>query len=486
MGTFQLTRDIPIEEDFDILIAGGGTAGSAAAVCAARLGARVLLIEAAGCLGGMGTSGLVSTFGPMGDGTRALVGGFTRELVESMHQRGFLGPGVTPDFWNSHYNRWIPFKPEGLKRLLDELTVEAGVTVRFFTKVIDADMDGHRVRGAITSNVEGYKYIRAKCFIDATGDAVLADLAGAQCLIAGHDWPNAVPASLCSLYGGVNWNDPAYGSDYEGLDAVKWTTKKDHLPKAVEDGHFTQPDRHMPGMNKIGEGVAQLNAGHLFGLNGLDIASLSDGMMEGRRMAVEYTEFFRKYVPGCESIEHLSTASIMGVRDTRRVVGEFELTHEDYTSQRQFPDQVAVYNRPMDNHPTSTSQEELDRHNQEMEGSGKLAPGQCLGIPYGILVPREWENLWVAGRCHSSDTRVHGSIRSQSASYMMGQAAAAAKQSLDTGQPACDLDTEMLVEALRAAGSYLPQTELGKTMTRSGPRSPEAKEAARKLAGPEG
>jgi hypothetical protein len=103
-----------------------------------------------------------------------------------------------------------------------------------------------------------------------------------------------------------------------------------------------------------------------------------------------------------------------------------------------------------------------------MKGNEKLGRGECVGIPYSILVPRGSENLWVAGRCHSSDTKVHGSIRAQSAAYMMGQAAGtAAVQSLRTGQPACDLDTEALVIALREAGSYLPQKTLSKTMTRS-------------------
>src|SRR5260370_29081688 len=96
MQTYRLTRDIPIEEHFDVLVAGGGPAGSAAAICAARLGAKVLLAEATGCLGGMGTSGLVSTFGPISDGKRMLVGGFMRELVLSMQQRGSLGPHVVP------------------------------------------------------------------------------------------------------------------------------------------------------------------------------------------------------------------------------------------------------------------------------------------------------------------------------------------------------------------------------------------------------
>jgi hypothetical protein len=183
---------------------------------------------------------------------------------------------------------------------------------------------------------------------------------------------------------------------------------------------------------------------------------------------VEYTEFFRKYVPGCEEIELLTTAPVMGVRDTRRIVGEFELTIEDFKSARQFPDQVAVYNRPADVHSTNSSKEEFERFMKDMHGAGKLERGKCVGIPYSILVPKDWENLWVAGRCHSSETKVHGSIRAQSAAFMMGQAAAtAAVQSIATGQPACDLDTLNLVETLRQRGSYLPQETLSRSMTRS-------------------
>jgi len=466
-ATHRLVRDVPVDESYDVLVAGGGPAGSAAAICAARLGAKVLLAEASGCLGGMGTASLVTTFGPMGDGERTLVGGFTRELIESMHQRGFLGPGVTPDFWHKHYNRWIPFHPEGLKRLLDEKMMEAGVNVRFFTRVIDAEVEGRSVVGAVTSSVDGYRFIKAKAFIDATGDATLSALAGAECKVAGIDWPDTAPATLCSLYGGIDWNDPAYGSDYSGIDAVKLKTRTELLHKAIEDGHFSQEDRFMPGMNKLGNSIANLNAGHIFGLDGLDSRSLSEGMMKGRQLAVEYTEFFRKYVPGCENIEHVTTAPVMGVRDTRRIVGEFLLTIEDYTARRQFPDQVCVYNRPPDNHPTNTSKEEYERFKREFDGKLKLERGASVGIPYSILVPKGWENLWVAGRCHSSGHQVHGSIRAQSAAYMMGQAAGtAAKQHIDTGQPACDLDTEQLVLSLRAAGAYLPQEELSKTMTR--------------------
>ena len=466
MNQYTLKREIPVEDDFDLVVAGGGPAGSAAAVAAARLGAKVLLLEATGCLGGMGTSGLVTTFGPINDGKQMLVGGIMKQIVLTMQQRGGLGPHVVPEYLYSQHNRWVPFKPEVLKRLLDEMTQEAGVDVRFFTRVIDAEVTDHKIDGVVIHNIEGYRYIRAKTYVDATGDATLSDLCGAECKVILRDIDAVAPSTLCSLFSGVNWDDPAYGEDWRGIDAAKALSKK-LLLKAIEDGHFTQPDRFMPGMNKIGKQAAQLNGGHVFNLNGLNIRSLSDGMMFGRGLAVEYETFFRKYMPGCENIELLTTAPVMGVRDTRRIVGEFELTIDDYVSGRQFPDQIAVYNRPTDVHPTDTSKEEFDRFTRDFEGKHGLGVGMSLGIPYSILVPKGWTNLWVAGRCHSSDTKVHGSIRAQSAAYMMGQAAGtAAVQSMATGQPACDLDTQDLVLRLREQGANLPQQELSRTMTR--------------------
>jgi hypothetical protein len=465
MQSYNFTRSVPVEEGYDVLVAGGGPAGSAAAVCAARQGAKVLLVEATGSLGGMCTSGLVNTFGPMGDGERTLVGGFTRELIETMHERGYLGPEVTPEYWITHYNRWIPFDPEALKRLLDEYCVNAGVEIRYFTRVIDADVSGRTVNGAIISNVEGLKFIKAKTFIDCTGDAVLAAACGVECKIAGRDWPFQ-PATVCSTFSGINWDDPAYNTN-RGTDAVREKVKEEYLPRANADGHFTHPDHFIAGMKKVGQVTGNLNAGHIYGLDGLSVKSLSEGMIHGRKLAVEYMEFYRKYVPGCERIELAATSPVMGVRDTRRIVGEFELTVEHYRNARQFPDQVAVYNRPADVHSTNNSKEEFERFMRDMHGTGKLPRGKSVGIPYSILVPKGWENLWVAGRCHSSDTKVHGSIRAQSAAFLMGQASAtAAVQSMRTGQPACDLDTWELVESLRAAGSYLPQETLSRTMTR--------------------
>lgn len=175
--TYQLIRRIPVDEGYDAVVAGGGLAGSAAAVCAARLGARTLLVEATGCLGGMGTSGLVASF-----------------------------------------------EPEALKRALDDFVVQAGVEVRFFTRMIDAEVEGRTVRGVVLSNVEGYRFVPAKAFVDCTGEATLGALCDAECKVVLRDIDTVAPSTLCSLYPGVNWSHPDYGSDWRGIDAVRAET----------------------------------------------------------------------------------------------------------------------------------------------------------------------------------------------------------------------------------------------------------------------
>ncbi len=461
--TYTLTRQVPVEAGYDLVVLGGGPAGAAAAICAGRLGAKVLLVEATGCLGGMGSSGLVVAFDPMANGEQMLVGGFMREVVETLWVRGFLKPGIDPDTWRKNYHAWTPFNVEGYKLLLDELATAAGVEVRFFTRLIDADVgaDTKRVNGVLLHNIEGYRYVKAKTFVDATGDAVLADLCGVPCREAGRDTPGIMPATLASLFTGIDW-DTLGKTKYGG-----WQAQNDALQKALADGHFTQYDRLLPGMSQVGRTIGYLNGGHLFNLDALRNRSMTDGMMLGRRLAQEYLAFYRRYVPGCENLEHVTTASLIGVRESRRIVGEYELNMEDYLARRQFPDQIGVFNKFVDIHCYDTSDAEWERFSRESGSTARLGIGECFGIPYSILVPQGWANLWAAGRCVSSDVMVHGSIRVQPAASMMGQAAGtAAVQSLRTGQPACDLDTHTLVETLRAANAYLPQEATSRMMTR--------------------
>ncbi|WP_372933514.1 FAD-dependent oxidoreductase, partial [Mariniphaga sediminis] len=249
-NTYLLKREIPVSGKYDVVIAGGGPAGVAAAVCSARLGAKVLLLEATGCLGGMGTSGLVTAFDPMANGKELLVGGFMREILFDMYKRGFLGPQEKPEVFTKAYHHWTPFNAEGYKLLLDEKVVDAGVEVRFFTKVIDAEADNKKgkIEGIIINNIEGYEFIPSKTFIDCTGDAVLADLCGATCREAGKDTPNIMPATLCSYFVNIDFKN-----------STRVGTEHPILLKAIENGHFTQTDRHLPGLSQVGDTIGYLN-----------------------------------------------------------------------------------------------------------------------------------------------------------------------------------------------------------------------------------
>ncbi|MDR0335786.1 MAG: FAD-dependent oxidoreductase [Planctomycetaceae bacterium] len=460
--TYMLSRTIPVaNEIYDIAVLGGGPAGVGAAISAARLGAKVLLVESNGCLGGMGTSGLVTEFDPMANGEEMLVGGLMREIVETLYKRNFIQPGLDPNTWRKHSHRWTPFQVEGYKLLLDELTTAAGVQINFFTRAIDVDADKEKgtVNGVILHNIEGYRYVKAKTFIDATGHAEIADLCGAQCREAGVDTPRINPTTLMSLYTGIDWN--------------KFWTKSQGtaLNEAIKEKHFTQIDRLLPGMFPVNHTVGNLNGGHMFHLNALHCKDLTDGIMLGRRLAQEYKSFYQKYMPGCENLQLVITANQVGVRESRCVMGEYELNIDDYMARRKFPDQIGLFCKYVDIHPYDESDEEWHRFMVDagfaQGNTTRYKDGESFGIPYGILVPKGWRNLWVAGRCASADVRAHGSIRVQPACSMMGQAAGtAAVQSIKTGQPANDLDTEMLVKTLRNAGANLPQETLSKTMTR--------------------
>jgi len=460
MKHYSLKREIEIDQEYDVVVAGGGPAGTAAAICAARQGCKTLLVEATGCLGGMGTSGLVSTFDPMGNGKRPLVGGLMREIIDRLDARNFLPPQVNVEKYMSAYHTWTMFSSEGLKLVLDEMAVNAGVEVRFFTKVIDADASEDTVRGVVLHNIEGYRYVPAKTFIDCTGDAVLADLCGVPCRVAGRDTPNINPATLASHHANIDWSVDLLSRDHFNQNR--------RLVEAIEKGHFTQPDLFLAGITPTGNTLACLNGGHIFHCDALNCRSLSDSIMLGRKIAQEYLAYYREYVPGCAEMELTATGSLLGIRESRRIVGEYELNFQDYQARRQFPDQIGVFNKFVDRHPYDSSKEEFERFEEEANYSGRIGIGECFGIPYSILVPRGWRNLWVAGRCNSSDVKMSGSIRTMPPAAMMGQAAGtAAAQSISTGQPACDLNTETLVVTLRAQGAYLPQETLSQTMTRA-------------------
>jgi ribulose 1,5-bisphosphate synthetase/thiazole synthase len=459
--TWSYQRPIRVENQYDVVVAGGGPSGVAAAICAARRGAKVLLIEATGALGGMGTSGLVSNWYSLSDGIRVLTKGIFWETMTRLQAAGGLRPGIVLSTFDSRLGAGSGFQAEVLKRLLDEMCREAGVDLLFCTRLIDvdADADKKRVSGVVIHHIEGLRYVPAKAFIDATGDAVLAHAAGVECREAGRDTPGIMPPTLCAVVTDMDWSRFQRGENDSIQDAA--------IERAIADGFFTQNDRHVPGLFRSAATFGIQNAGHLFGMDALRVRSLTDGYILGRKLAAEYAEFFKRYMDGAEKMEMVATAPLMGVRESRRVVGEYELKYDDFTTRRHFDDQVGVYNKAVDIHVYDLSDEQWERYTSEYRDRDRCARGESYGMPYGILVPRGWTNLWVTGRCVSADVKMHGAIRDQPACFMLGEAAGlAAVQSNQTGQPANDLNVATLVETLRKNGGYLPQTRSPREMTR--------------------
>lgn len=458
MNSYSYKRDISVEDGYDVVVAGGGPGGCAAALSAARAGARVLLVESLGSLGGMGTNGLVVQWAPFLRDNKLIIGGIPFEIYQMLAERGYaFQPGSNPlpvaDFVSIH--------PEGLKLVLDELLANANVEVRFFTHAVDVDKDPERffVKGIIIHNIEGFRYIRAKMFIDATGDASLVKQCGAECF----EPDVAMAPTLCAMIDGIDWDK----IDFDCYGLIKG--QHDMVNKAVDEGFFSQSDRHVPGIFRSFGHTGAMNAGHVFHLNSLNCRSLSEGLCKGRLQVQEYIRFFKTYFKEFSNISLSYTAPLMGVRDSRRIKGEYWLTIDDYREKRHFPDQIVTNSQPIDYHVRDASPEEYKRYsNSFFHSPYPFQAGEYHGVPYGTLVPKGSQNLWIAGRTLSCDTYVYASMRGQLLCMLYGQAAGtAAAQAISTGQTACTLNTRTLIESLKAQKCILPQNELSDEMSRN-------------------
>ena len=424
-------KELPVRLEADVVVAGGGASGVAAAVAAARMGKSVLLAEAGGALGGVGTSGLVPAFAPFDDGVNVLCGGIGMEIRRQ----------VSVHVPTNTY--WTPIDAEELKRTYDKVTTDAGVKVLFFTTVCDVlAADGH-IEGVVLTSKTGLYAVKAKVFVDCTGDGTLNALGGGAFEI-GNEEGKTMPPTLCSQWAGVDRD--AYWSN--NIPA--------QLEKAIGDGVFTYADRHLSGMFIREGGVAGGNIGHIFDNDPLDEESLTKAMMWGRASMLEYMRFYREYIRGCENVRLVGTGAMLGIRESRRTVCDYMLSVSDYIARADFADEIGRYCYPVDIHIMNTKTDEMERFRQEYENM-RYEKGESYGIPYRSLTAASWDNLLTAGRCMGTDRQMEASIRVMPGCFITGEAAGtAAALAADTRQADVrGVDVALLQRTLAGNGAYV-------------------------------
>ena len=444
MSTYEMSaRDLPLDDAWDVVVVGGGPAGCAAATAAARDGAKTLLIEATGCLGGMGTVGLVPAWCPYSDKQGNFV---YRGLAEWVFQRARQAVPHEP----LEKLDWVAINPEQLKNLYDGMIASAGATVRFFTTLVgaDTDTDGH-VTAIVLASKAGLSAVRAKVYIDCTGDADLAAFAGVD-FHQGDETGELQPATHCFALAGVNEYAYRLTPLKAGKESIAFRIAQDPNYPDILDSHLCN--------NLVGPGVVGFNAGHLWDVDGTDTLSLSDAMAKGRRIAQQFRDALAEYHPAAFANSFVvATGPLMGIRETRRIVGLYELTVEDYLARRKFPDEIARNNYWIDIH---TAKSEIDQAKQTWghvkERFEHYGPGETHGIPYRCLVPASRRNLLVAGRSISCDRAVQGTVRVMPVCLATGEAAGAAAAMAGDSADVTAVDASALRDRLRHYGGWLP------------------------------
>lgn len=446
---------IPVTRSFDcdVLVIGGGTAGTGAAICSARHGAKTILAERNGVLGGTATAGLVAPFmsSTTPDGKTFLIRGVYEDLVNRMiAQGGAIHPleaqiGSWTAYRDKGHHGLTTFDYECLKRTMEQMCTEAGVDLMYHMLFIKADTRKGRIRAAYFATKDGIWKITAKQYIDCTGDGDLAAQAGVPMVYGDGEGGENQAVSLFFTVRGVdkakmdahNAKCLAEG-DYEG----QWYMNE--IKAAREKGEFPSWRNKIALFENL-DGTYTVNMAQSDGVDGLDPKQVTDAEVEGRVQCAEIVKFLRKYVEGCENVELNSTAADLGVRETRRIEGVYTATTEDAKNSVKYPDPIFCCANSMDIHRKGFV-EYVARNTNEP-----------FYLPYRSLLPLNVDNLLVAGRCAAAERPVMAAVRVMPPCFAMGQAAGtAAALSVKDGIGPKDLNPDKLVQTLKEDGVYLP------------------------------
>lgn len=441
MSASMLNFDrIPTLYHTDVLVIGSGSAGCCAALAARLSGRRdVTLVERYGFLGGTSTQVLDTFYGffTPGEPSRKVVGGIPDQVVDLLDAQGaaFLRPNTYGAGTGVTYN------PERLKYVWDCLMEEAGVRVLFHATLVDVEASpSGELNSAIFWAKQGFFRVRARRFIDASGDADLCHWAGISYEKAGDIDP-AQTLTTTFRMSNVDLDQ------YEAAGGKRLLS--DQMEAALEKGTHDLP-RKAGSLHRMSqEGCISTVAVRISEVDATRLEELGAAEREGRRQAFVYEQFFKDCIPGFARASIIGLAHHIGVRETRRVYGEYRLTREDCLSATQFEDQVLICGAPIEDHREAGPGEAETRWEY-------IPGGGSYGVPYRALVPRGRDEVWVVGRCFSATHDAHASCRSMGQTMSMGQAAGlAADLSLQGDGGARDVSINKLQENLLETGAVL-------------------------------
>lgn len=420
-------RRVPVRAEVDVLVAGGGPGGFAAAVAAARAGATALLVEQYGCVGGMGTIGHVLTW------SGSVRGGLFEEFKGRVREANGLS------------RSGVGFDLEVTKRVMEQMLTEAGVTLRYHTFVCRAVMEENAVKGVITESKSGREAFLAQRVIDATGDADVAADAGCPFEKGRREDGLLQPASLMFRMGGVDTERAPGIPSFESRVPLPGGDAHSLAREAVKAGRLPQHCEHVLIYHLPRPGQVLINMTNVTGTDGTSADDLTRAEVEARAQLEPIAQFLRENVPGFEQAYVLDSGALIGIRETRRVRGEYMLTGEDVLEAKTFPDGILRARFPVDIHDPKGH-----------AGDSSRLPRDFYEIPYRSLVPLGVENLLIAGRPISATHQAHASLRVMPICMGIGQAAgvAAALSTREAVSPR-NLDVELLRSELRENGVML-------------------------------
>jgi hypothetical protein len=411
-------KEIPISNEVDVLVVGGGPAGIGAALASAREGLNTMLIEQYGFLGGMWTAGLVN---PLFDHENK--GGIVREIVSRLREvQGWRESQLARPKLDT-------FDPEKMKFLGDCMMAEANVSLLYHTFAVDSVVEGNAIKAIIVENKSGRSAILAKIVIDCTGDGDIAARSGVPYEKGRPEDGLLQPMTMMFRLGNVTFQQE------NGTQFCKL------IELAMEAGaEYELPFRNGWVIHLPMQGDAVVQHTHIYGLDATNATDLTKAEIEGRRQVMATVALLQNHVPEFKSTRLMQTPVNIGVRETRRIMGKYVLTRDDVVNGRQFDDGVVDVIFGIDIHDPAPESEVRPKR-------GRMKPYQ---IPYRCLIPQKIDNLFVSGRCISGTHEAHASYRVTGDCVAMGEVAGiASAMCLRDGLIPRELDGQQVKKLLR-------------------------------------